>query len=166
MNLNRSKCVYEVNAQPEVKMSDNQNYTIVDTRPGPGWLVRILYFIFVGVWLGAIWIIVAWIFNITIIGLPLGLAMINSLPQVMTLRPARRREVIEVRNGVPIVRSEPLHQHNFLLRAVYFILIGWWLSLVWMILAWALTGVTLGLGLPLAFWMFDRVPALTTLARM
>ena len=147
-------------------MSESNNYTTVSTEIGPGCLVRGLYFIFIGVWLGAIWIAIAWLLNITIIGLPLGLAMINSLPQVMTLRPARRREVIEVRNGVPVVvRSQPLPQYNFFVRAMYFILIGWWLSLVWMILAWLLTGITLGLGLPLAFWMFDRVPALTTLAR-
>lgn len=147
-------------------MSESNNYTTVNTNLGPGCLVRLLYFILIGVWLGAIWIILAWILNITIIGLPLGLAMINSLPQVMTLRPARRREVIEVRNGVPVLRTESLSQHNFFIRALYFILIGWWLSLIWMILAWVLTGITLGLGLPIAFWMFDQVPALTTLARI
>lgn len=147
-------------------MSDSNQYTIIHTEKGPGCLVRGLYFIFVGLWLGAIWVVLAWLLNITIIGLPLGLAMINSLPQVMTLRPVRHREVIEVRNGAPVlVHSQPLPQHNFFLRALYFVLIGWWLSLVWMILAWLLTGVTLGMGLPLAFWMFDRVPALTTLAR-
>jgi uncharacterized membrane protein YccF (DUF307 family) len=147
-------------------MSESNNYTTVNTNLGPGCLVRLLYFILIGVWLGAIWIILAWILNITIIGLPLGLAMINSLPQVMTLRPARRREVIEVRNGVPVLRTESLPQHNFFIRALYFILIGWWLSLIWMILAWVLAGITLGLGLPIAFWMFDQVPALTTLARI
>jgi hypothetical protein len=52
-----------------------------------------------------------------------------------------------------------------LLRAVYFLLIGWWFSAVWLLLAWVLTLVTGGLALPLSFWMFDRVPALTTLAR-
>ena len=38
-------------------------------------------------------------------------------------------------------------------------------GLVWLIVAWVIAGFTLGLGLPIAFWMFDRVPAITTLAR-
>jgi len=141
------------------------NYSSVNTDLGPGCLIRGLYFIFIGLWLGAIWIAAAWIFNITIIGLPIGLMMINSLPQVMTLRPARRQTTVEMRNGNPVIRTEPMPQENFFVRALYFVLIGWWFSLVWMVLAWALTGITLGLGLPIAFWMFDRVPALTTLKR-
>ena len=132
---------------------------------GPGCLVRGLYFIFVGLWFGLIWVVVAWFFNLTIIGLPLGLAMINRVPQVMTLRPVRTQTTVEVRDGAPVVRQSPLEQHPFLLRALYFILIGFWFSLVWMLIAWLLTGITLGLGLPFSFWMFDRVPALTTLAR-
>ena len=147
-------------------MSDSNNYSTVNTELGPGCLVRGLYFIFIGLWLGAVWIVVAWILNITIIGLPIGLAMINSIPQVMTLRPARRQATVEMHNGMPVVQSHPIPQANFLLRALYFIVVGWWLSLIWMILAWLLTGVTLGLGLPLAFWMFDLVPTLTTLKRM
>jgi len=143
----------------------NSNYSSVNTDLGPGCLVRGLYFIFIGLWLGAVWIVVAWILNITIIGLPIGLLMINSLPQVMTLRPARRQTTVEVRNGVPVIRTEPIQQENFFVRMIYFILIGWWFSLIWMAIAWALTGITLGLGLPIAFWMFDRVPALTTLKR-
>jgi len=144
----------------------NSNYSSVNTDLGPGCLVRGLYFIFIGLWLGAVWIVVAWILNVTIIGLPIGLLMINSLPQVMTLQPARRQTTVEVRNGVPVIRTEPIRQENFFVRMIYFLLIGWWFSLIWMALAWALTGITLGLGLPIAFWMFDRVPALTTLKRM
>ena len=55
-----------------------QNGTVnITSTQGPGYLVRGLYFIFVGSWLGAIWMLIAWILNITIIGLPLGLAMLN-----------------------------------------------------------------------------------------
>ncbi|NTU75763.1 MAG: YccF domain-containing protein [Anaerolineaceae bacterium] len=135
-------------------------------NPGPGCLVRGLYFIFVGSWLGLIWILAAWFFNLTIIGLPLGLAMINRIPQIMTLRPVRVQTTVEVRDGAPVVRQTYLKQPPFILRALYFIVIGFWFSLVWMVLAWLFTGLTLGLGLPLAFWMFDRVPAVTTLARV
>ena len=143
----------------------NQSVPVQVSNPGPGCLVRGLYFIFVGSWLGLIWILAAWFFNLTILGLPLGLAMINRIPQVMTLRPVRVQTSVEVQNGAPVVHQTPLKQAPFLLRALYFIVIGFWLSLVWMLLAWIFTGLTLGLGLPLAFWMFDRVPAITTLAR-
>jgi uncharacterized membrane protein YccF (DUF307 family) len=143
----------------------NQSVPVQVSNPGPGCLVRGLYFIFVGSWLGLIWILAAWFFNLTILGLPLGLAMINRIPQVMTLRPVRVQTLVEVQNGAPVVHQTPLKQAPFLLRALYFIVIGFWLSLVWMLLAWIFTGLTLGLGLPLAFWMFDRVPAITTLAR-
>lgn len=139
---------------------------VINTPSGPGCLVRGLYFIFIGLWLGAIWVVAAWVLNVTIIGLPIGLAMLNRLPQIMTLQPERRETTVEYHDGTPVIHERILRQRPFLLRAFYFILIGWWFSLIWMILAWLISGITLGLGLPLSFWMFDRVPALTTLARM
>jgi len=144
----------------------NSSVQVIHNESGPGLLVRALYFIFVGIWLGLFWVLLAWIFNLTIIGLPLGLAMINRLPQVMTLRPVRVQTSVEMRDGVAVMRQATLKQRPFLLRALYFLLIGFWFSLVWMLLAWLFTLVTLGLGFPLSFWMFDQVPALTTLARI
>lgn len=102
---------------------------------------------------------------ITIIGLPLGLWLLNRLPQLMTLKPVQTQTRVTVVDGKVVYRETSLPPHPFLLRALYFILVGWWFSAVWLILAWLLTGLSLGLGLPLAFWMFDRVPAITTLAR-
>ena len=144
----------------------NQSTPVNVPNPGPGCLVRGLYFIFVGSWLGLFWILAAWFLNLTIIGLPLGLAMINRIPQVMTLKPVRVQTTVEVKDGAPVVRQTALKQPPFLLRAIYFIAIGFWFSLIWMLLAWIFTTLTLGFGLPLAFWMFDRVPCVTTLARI
>ncbi len=147
-------------------MSENSTQTVVTTPDqGPGCLIRILYFIFVGLWLGGIVTIAAWVLIVTIIGLPLGLWLLNRLPQIMTLKPVPTQARVMMVDGRVIYRESNLPVHPFLLRAVYFILIGWWLSAVWLVLAWLLTGLSLGLGLPLAFWMFDQVPALTTLAR-
>jgi len=142
-----------------------QNTRVELIERGPGCLVRGLYFLFIGIWLGLIWVVIAWFFNLTIIGLPIGLLMINRIPQVMTLRPQRVQTTVEVKNGAPVIRQTPLRQNPFLLRALYFIVIGFWFSLVWMLLAWLLTAVTFGLAIPLTFWMFDQVPAITTLAR-
>ncbi len=146
-------------------MSEPTPVTVYPRDRGPGCLIRILYFIFVGLWLGGIVTVLAWVLNVTIIGLPLGLWLLNRLPQLMTLKPVPTEGRVSVVNGKVVYRESSLPAHPFLLRAVYFLLIGWWFSLVWLILAWLLTGLSLGLGLPLAFWMFDQVPAITTLAR-
>ena len=64
-------------------------------RHGPSFLGRTLYFLLVGWWLGAFWLWMALALISTLIGLPLGLWMLNRLPQVLTLkergpRPAHR----------------------------------------------------------------------------
>jgi uncharacterized membrane protein YccF (DUF307 family) len=53
-------------------------------------------------------------------------------------------------------------QLPFLLRAIYFVLVGWWLSAIWLAIAWALH-VTI-IGMLVGFWMY-RVPAVVSLAR-
>lgn len=137
-----------------------QSPVIVAHERGPGLLVRALYFILVGWWFSGIWAVVAWIFCLTIIGLPFGLYMLNRLPQVVTLKP-NRGDLVLTATGRVVERNVP--QHPFLLRALYFLLIGWWLSAIWIAIAWALNASIIGM--VLGFWMFDRVPALITLAR-
>jgi len=136
-----------------------------EQEKGPGLLIRAIYFIFVGLWLGGIWTTVAWILVVSIIGLPIGLIMLNRIPQIMTLKPVRTNRYMQNVNGRWVMRETNQPQASFLARALYFILIGWWFSALWLGAAWAISGITLGLGLPLSFWMFDRVPAITTLSR-
>jgi len=131
---------------------------------GPGCLIRTLYFLVIGISLGAAWTLIGWFLTVTIIGMPLGLWMINRLPQVMTLKPPRTSAKLTNINGQWVV-TQSTDQAPFLIRALYFVLVGWWLSLVWLILAWFIATLTLGFGLPIAFWMFDQVPAITTLSR-
>jgi uncharacterized membrane protein YccF (DUF307 family) len=50
---------------------------------------------------------------------------------------------------------------SILIRAVWFVLVGWWLSGFAMALAWAL-GVTI-IGLPLTFYIVNRLPTVLTL---
>jgi uncharacterized membrane protein YccF (DUF307 family) len=124
--------------------------------------LRAVWFVFVGLWFGLFWLIVAWLLNVTLIGLPLGLAMINRVPQVMTLRSATRRAIVTVRDGrTYITMARGPQQVPFPLRAVYFLVIGIWLSLLWMLVAWV--AAALLITLPVSFWMFDRLPAVTTL---
>lgn len=132
---------------------------VIQQRSGPNLLIRALYFIVFGLWFSGIWTAVAWVLCVTIIGLPLGLWMLNRLPQVVTLAPQRSDLVIA--NGRAYYADVP--QRPFLLRAIWFVFVGWWLSALWLALAWALCASVIGM--VLAFWMFDRVPAIITLAR-
>ncbi|HMQ34977.1 MAG TPA: YccF domain-containing protein [Chloroflexaceae bacterium] len=134
--------------------------TVYSTERGVNLLLRAVYFLVFGLWFSAIWASVAWVLSVTIIGLPLGLWMLNRLPQVTTLRPQRGNLVVTASGEVYSAR---VPQRPLLLRALWFVLVGWWLSALWMAAAWALCTVIVGL--PFGFWMFNRVPAVITLAR-
>ena len=129
----------------------------IAVRP-PNLLLRIIWFVVVGWWLTGVLSAVAWALNATIIGLPLGLWIINRLPFAATLRPIESFYLIE---GGQVVSG--VEQRPFLVRAIYFILIGWWLSGLWMAAAYAL--MLSIIGMPLAFWMYGRMGAVTTLFR-
>jgi uncharacterized membrane protein YccF (DUF307 family) len=136
----------------------------VETRRSPGCLLQLLWFAFIGIWLGQIWMIAAWILMLTIIGIPLGVSMLNNLPKVFALRePTRRVRVYRNPDGSLTEVEIGRPQVNILLRALYFILIGWWFSAIWMEIGYLLT--TTILFLPVGFWMFDRVPAVLSLRR-
>jgi len=131
---------------------------------GAPFLLRVAYFILVGWWLTGIWINIAWLLNVTIIGLPLGLWMINRVPQVLTLKPMRSLAVAEVRDGEVVRwRIQGVPQHFWLWRLIYFVLIGWWLSLIWANVAWFFCATIIGL--PIGILMFNALPGVTTLMR-
>ena len=83
--------------------------------------------------IAAVWILVAWLFNITIIGLPLGLWMINRVPQVLT---SRVREAITTSTARPVNATSRAPSRSTLLRALYFVFVGWWASLLWAAVGW------------------------------
>ncbi len=134
--------------------------TTVNINESPNIILRIIWFVAIGWWLSGIWTVVAWVLCVTVIGLPLGLMMLNSLPQVTTLRARNVQTVVNAQGAVSVVTTP---QYNFLIRAVYFLLVGWWLSALWLIAAWAM-GSTI-IGLAISFWMVDRVPAILVLTQ-
>ncbi|WP_257299291.1 YccF domain-containing protein [Haloarchaeobius sp. FL176] len=114
---------------------------------------RAVWFLLVGWWLTFLAINVAWFLNVTVVGLPVGIKIINRVPTLLTLK--ERRDPIDADTG----RS----QHSLLVRAGYFLLVGWWLSFLWANLAWALAASIVGL--PVAVVMFNYLPYLTSLYR-
>ncbi len=132
-------------------------------NPGVPLLARILYFVLFGWWATGIWINAAWFLNATIIGLPLGVWMLNRVPQVLTLRPVRQVVVAHGRGDGVEIQTQGLPQRLWPIRLLYFVFIGWWLSWLWSNAAWVIS-VTI-IGLPIGIWMFNRLPALTTLMR-
>ncbi len=138
---------------------------VVTEAKSPNIILRFLWFVFVGWWVGGIVAFLAFICEATIIGLPLALYLLDRLPGIMTLK-ARRRPlaVYEDDKGRLASKTVRPQQHNLLLRIVYFLFIGSWLSFVWIGVALLLT-LTI-IGTPVAFWMVDRVPFVGSLARV
>jgi uncharacterized membrane protein YccF (DUF307 family) len=134
--------------------------TMIVAKKNPGCLVQLVWFALVGWWLGQAWIAVAWFLAATIVGMPLAVMMFNRIPEVIALR-GETELMVKSWGGHTIVTELP--QYNLLLRALYFILIGWWFSALWMELAYALCLSIIGL--PFGFWMFDRVPFIVSLRR-
>jgi len=126
-------------------------------------LLRIIYFFLFGWWATGVWINVAWFLNATIIGLPLGLWMLNRVPMVLTLRPAKQVLVARERREGVAWQVEGLPQRPWPIRLIYFVLIGWWLSWLWANVAWIISATIIGL--PLGIWLFNRLPGVTTLMR-
>ncbi len=121
-------------------------------------LLRVIYFIVIGWWLAGIVTVVAWFFILTIIGIPIGIWLIDRMPTFVTLRPMSPEWHVE--GGVAVGGPE---QYSWVLRALYFLFIGWWFSFLWLSVAYiALLTI---IGLPIAFWMYGRVGAVTTLFR-
>ncbi|ADE04924.1 YccF domain-containing protein [Haloferax volcanii] len=116
-------------------------------------VVRALWFVFVGWWATPAVVNVAWFLNATVIGIPLGVALINLVPTVLSLKEPKTRLDPDSGRG----------QRSVVVRAVYFVFVGWWLSWVWANVAVLFT-LTI-VGLPVGIWMLNRLPAVTSLYR-
>ncbi|MFC6989778.1 YccF domain-containing protein [Haloplanus sp. GCM10025708] len=116
-------------------------------------LARALWFVVVGWWATSLVVHVAWLCMATIVGLPIGVKLVNHVPTVLSLKEPRSLTAPDTVRG----------QRSLLVRAVYVVLVGWWLGWLWATVA-AFFAVTV-VGLPIAFWMFNRLPYVTSLYR-
>ena len=140
------------------------NQIVREHKSGPSVLVRFIWWLLVGWWASGIVIGIAWLALVTIVGIPIGIWLINRLPSILTLRPRTRQwSVGQDAEGRTIMVEGSRTQTAWPIRGLWFLLIGWWASGLWMMVAW-LISLTL-IGLPLALLMFNRTPFVASLYR-
>ena len=146
-------------------ISPPQKPVVVTTQSsGPRCLLQVLWFFFVGWWLGGLAVSLAWLLNVTIIGLPLGMAILNNIPKILALQtPERSMMVVTDAQGRVTLVEADVPQHNFFVRALFFLLIGWWWSGIWLAIAYLMCALIIFL--PVGLWMFRLTPTMTTLRR-
>ncbi len=137
---------------------------VTEYQRGPNLLIRFLWWLFIGWWLSGIVVTIAWVALITIIGIPLGIYLINRLPTVLTLRPRTRTWSLGTdETGATVVDERGRAQVAWPIRGIWFVLVGWWASGIWMGLAWLIQLTVIGL--PISLLMFNRTPFIASLYR-
>lgn len=141
----------DINSQPP---SVNINLGApVQVQRKTGCLLQFIYFLFIGWWLGALAVGVAYFLFALVITIPLGVKIINRIPYLIALR--------EPPTLITPWGAATVQQRNMLIRIIWFILVGFWFAALWMSVAYLLC-LTI-IGMPLGFWMFDKTPAILTL---
>ena len=130
---------------------------------GPSMLVRAVWYVFIGWWLTGIVIAVGYFAALTIIGLPIAFYLFNRIPIFLTLRPRTTTYAVEQRGGMTWYRERHIDQRPMLERALWFVLVGWWLGAIWMSVAYGLCLILIGI--PIGLMMFNRVGGVMTLLR-
>ncbi len=135
-----------------------------ETQRGPGLLVRALWFVFVGWWLTGIVSALAWIAMVTIIGLPLGIYLVNHVPTYLTLRPRTKATywTPDPAGGLMLMETG-IRQTAWPIRFIWFLFVGWWASAAVMTIGFLL--IVLILTMPLGLWIYNRVPFIASLYR-
>ncbi|MER3439036.1 MAG: hypothetical protein C4346_16415 [Chloroflexota bacterium] len=62
-----------------------------------------------------------------------------------------------------VVFSPQTRQPSFVVRAVWFVFVGWWLGALWLTVAWLIS--LLVITLPISIWMYNRTSGVITLQR-
>jgi uncharacterized membrane protein YccF (DUF307 family) len=123
----------------------------------PSLLVRAAWFIFVGSWLTGVALTAAWMLNLTIIGLPAGIKIINRVPYLLTLKQSESSETGRSADNLGDGSETP----SFAVRGAYFIFVGWWASGLLMGVAY-LSSLTV-IGIPIGVVLFNYLPYVTSL---
>jgi len=87
--------------------------------------------------------------------------MINKVPLVVSLKREQQTNVVETSGGDVSVSNQGQNQYSLIVRALYFVVFGWWVSFMWMAIAYLFTISVVGL--PIAVVMYDRLPFIVSL---
>ena len=120
-------------------------------------LIRFIYFLAIGWWVGLFASALGLLLCATIIGLPLGTMLLNKLPTLIYLKEP----------GEPCPDGYD-HRHlkeelPFLLRVLWFFAIGWGLGSLVITFGYLMAFTIVGI--PLGIYALNRVPLLMTLSR-
>lgn len=120
-------------------------------------MIRIIYFLLIGWWVGALAAGIAFVFCATFIGLPIGTMIFNRLPWLITLLPDG--------DSCPAGYSHRHYREEIpmLLRIIYFFLIGWEIGLIMLAIGYLL--IISIIGAPLGVMVLNYVPLGMTLSR-
>lgn len=135
---------------------------LVQQNNSPSWIIRILWFIFVGWWLSAIFMVVGLIGLASIVLAPVGFWFINRVAWAQTLRRRSTQYSYLEQNGQMILTQHAPQQYPWILRLLY-LPIGFVLGLIWLAIAWSISIPIISL--PISIWMVDRAPSIITLER-
>jgi uncharacterized membrane protein YccF (DUF307 family) len=124
----------------------------------PLWL-RAVWFILVGWWLTGFIITVAYLCLLTIIGFPAAFWLFDRVPLTLTLKPRSSWTADELTGTLSVGPQ----QTSTALRAIYFVLVGWWATALWISVAYLLF-VSI-IGIPIGIVMLNIVPKVATLQR-
>lgn len=139
--------------------------SIETKRENPNIMLRLIWFLLIGWWLGFWAILAAYLCLVLILPAPLGIALLNRLPRIMTLRAPAREITVHDDHGHLTVEHGKIDQRSWLIRLPWLILIGWWFGAFWLLAAYAVTLFTAGFAFPISFWMFGRAARVITLQR-
>ena len=143
--------------------SQGSNIVVMSDSPEPNILLRVVWFVFVGWWLSFWAIVLATVLQLTIIGIPGAIWVINRIPQIMTLKSSRRLQVSNNDSGVTVIGYSDREQRRLWVRAIYYVLVGWWATFVGLLLLW-IAGILI-ITLPISFWMAGQTGKVQMLRR-
>ena len=143
--------------------SQGSNIVVMSDSPEPNILLRVVWFVFVGWWFSFWAIVLATVLQLTIIGIPCAIWVINRIPQIMTLKSSRRLQVSNNDFGVTVIGYSDREQRRLWVRAIYYVLVGWWATFVGLLLLW-IAGILI-ITLPISFWMAGQTGKVQTLRR-
>jgi len=143
--------------------ADPVAYAFGTEKHGAPFLLRVLWFLLVGWWLGAIFIGLGYVFTGLLITLPLGFWFLNRIGRAMTLMPMTTEVIVASSASGSDVLVQRRAQVFWPLRIVYMLLAGLWLGGIWLTVAYALC-ISI-VFMPVGLWMINRAPLLITLER-